>query len=153
AMIGLTLIIMLAVGIVSYSNTSSMRVTAGLVTHTHLVLENLEGVLKSLIDTETGERGYIITTDESYLEPYTAAVDAVDQRVTGLAELTVDTPDQQRNLDALKPLIKTELEFLKGGVDAAKSKVADAGRQWVLTGTGKKNMDALRSAVGKMEDV
>ncbi|MFL5403971.1 MAG: CHASE3 domain-containing protein, partial [Gemmatimonadales bacterium] len=57
------------------ANRSSVeaRASARWVTHTHEVLERLGTLLSSFQDAETGQRGYIITGKDEYLEPYTAA--------------------------------------------------------------------------------
>ena len=64
------LIAMLAVNIViRHRNTTKLHETAGLVSSTHTVISALDRVLTSSVDAETGERGYLITGDERYLEP------------------------------------------------------------------------------------
>ena len=57
-------------GGVAYLNTRTLGDGATLVTHTHEVLSALDDVFGYVKDAETGQRGYIITGDESYLEPY-----------------------------------------------------------------------------------
>ena len=60
------------------------------VNHTHLVLEKLDSVSANLIDAETGERGYLLTGKESYLEPYNGASSRVHENSKDLRELTAD---------------------------------------------------------------
>ena len=52
-------------------------------------------------DAETGQRGYLLTGDETYLEPYRAAIKNVDQTVARLKNLTSDNPNQQKRIQAL----------------------------------------------------
>ena len=47
--------------------------TSYAVTHTYMVLERLAALLSVLKDAETGQRGFVITGDEAYLEPYVKA--------------------------------------------------------------------------------
>src|SRR5215472_3895224 len=49
-----------------------------------LVLQNLEEFISSLKDTETGQRGYLLTGDDPYLQPYTNALEQVQTRLDGL---------------------------------------------------------------------
>ena len=49
-------------------------------THTHQVRGELADLLSELKDAETGQRGYVITGDESYLEPYKSALTAIKSR-------------------------------------------------------------------------
>jgi methyl-accepting chemotaxis protein len=60
----LSLILLIAIGTVAYTNISKLTATSEWVTHTHDVLEHIAGVLSSLRDAETGQRGYVITGDD-----------------------------------------------------------------------------------------
>jgi CHASE3 domain sensor protein len=66
----MALAILIFIGGASYRSTGKLMDTADWVTHTHLVLERLSGLIQSLTDAETAQRGYMITGDEAYLEPY-----------------------------------------------------------------------------------
>src|ERR687883_598003 len=72
------------------------------VAHTHEVLAELEGLLSTMKDAETGSRGYIIAGDESYLEPYRAAFARINDRLKRIGELTADNPVQQGRLPLLE---------------------------------------------------
>lgn len=62
---GLISAILLIVGIVSYRSINKLIDTADWVTHTHKVLENLNGVVLNMVNAETGQRGFVITNDEN----------------------------------------------------------------------------------------
>ena len=68
-------------------------------THTHEVLGSLELLLAAATDSETAERGYVITGDESYLDPYRQAAAVVEGETRHLRELTADNRAQQQRLD------------------------------------------------------
>ena len=72
--ITLALIILVIIGTVSYQSTSSLLEASTSVEHTYEVIHDVEQVIGSLNTAETGQRGYIITGEERYLEPYFAAV-------------------------------------------------------------------------------
>src|ERR1700723_1614309 len=93
---GLSLILLIGIGTVAYTNISKLTATSEWVTHTHEVLEHIAGVMSLLKDAETGQRGYVITGDETFLEPYhTGSGDVVNQ-VKELQKLTADNPNQQK---------------------------------------------------------
>src|SRR5215470_8694903 len=95
---GLVLAILLINALISYRATRRLIDNERLVAHAYEVLDDLEDVLATMDDAETGERGYLLTGEKSYLEPYQSAVNAIHTRVEKLAQLTADNPNQQGNL-------------------------------------------------------
>src|SRR5215510_1761179 len=97
---GLVLAILLINALVSYRVTRRLIDNEGLVAHTHEVLTELVDVMSTMDDAETGERGYLLTGEKSYLEPYQSAVGAIHARVDKLVQLTADSPNQQAHIPA-----------------------------------------------------
>jgi CHASE3 domain sensor protein len=83
----------LVIGFVAYHHTKTVVANDFWVDHTHQVLQQLETLISALKDVETGQRGYLITGDEHYLEPYLAAVKTVDQTFTTIKQMTADNAD------------------------------------------------------------
>jgi PAS domain S-box-containing protein len=115
-------------------------------------LNKLEGLLSQIKDAETGQRGYILTGEERYLEPYKTATVSVDREIKHLRELTANYPNQQKQLDALESAIKNKLAELKGTIDLRKYQGLEAALRIVRTDLGKKLMDDIRSHVREMEN-
>jgi methyl-accepting chemotaxis protein len=152
---GLALAILVAIGAASYRSTAKLTDTAEWVAHTHQVLEKLEAVLSGMKDAETGQRGYIITGEERYLEPFRAAQGTINQKIKALRELTKDNVNQQRRLDTLEPLIdgkEGKFAELQETIDARKDKARglNVAVQLVLTDKGKKVMDDIRKTIDEM---
>jgi PAS domain S-box-containing protein len=122
------------------------------VSHTHDVLGTLQAVRSSLLDAETGQRGFIITGDPAYLEPYLAGVNAVSERLEDLAELIRDNPAQQQRISAMKPVIARHLSTLERNLTLRKSGPDgfEAARNAILTNEDKRAMDKLRAMVDEM---
>src|SRR5215470_16797683 len=80
----LTLAVILGATIVSYRNTRRLFAESLWVAHTQEVRATLSGLLSAIQDAETGQRGYVITGDESFLEPYVAAQREVPTRLQHL---------------------------------------------------------------------
>jgi methyl-accepting chemotaxis protein len=148
----LALIILVILGTVSYRNTTGLIEAAQMKAHTYQVLENLEGLRSDLKDAETGQRGYIITGVDRYLEPYRTGTSDVNQDVQHLRELTADNPNQQRRLDAIEPLIAVKFSELKETIDLRKNKGFDAALKVVRTDKGKKVMDDIRKVITEMDN-
>ena len=148
----LALIILVILGLVSYRNTAGLIEAAQMKAHSYQVLENLERVLSTLKDAETGQRGFIIAGEERYLEPYRTGTSEVNQAIRSLRELTIDNTTQQQRLNALEPLIAAKLAELKETIALRKSKGFEAALQVVRTDKGKKTMDEVRKVLAEMGD-
>jgi methyl-accepting chemotaxis protein len=153
----LALAILVVIGGVSYRSTGKLTDTAASVAHTHEVLQHLEAMLSDMKDAETGQRGYLITGEDRYLEPFRAAQATSSQDMRALRNLTADNVNQQRRLDILESLINA-----KDGKFAELNETIDARRdrargfavalQLVLTDKGKKVMDDIRKTIDEMRN-
>ena len=63
-------------------------------------------------DVETGQRGFVITGEVHYLEPYSAGFADVELAFADIRKLTSDNASQQRRLDVIEPLIRLKLDAL-----------------------------------------
>jgi len=82
------------------------------VSHTREVQTQLTLMLSTLQDAETGQRGYLLTGLDEYLEPYESAERGIDGVVAELRSLTADNPRQQEQLDLIEPLITQKFDEL-----------------------------------------
>ncbi len=149
----LALLALVIIGVVSYRSTTGLVDTATMVDHSHQVLENLEQLLSIMKDAETGQRGFVITGEESYLDPYNAAIAQNEQLLGKIRELVQDNADQEQRIEALTPLIASKFAELKEVIDARRNPIGgfEAARQIVATDKGKVTMDGIRKIVDDME--
>jgi methyl-accepting chemotaxis protein len=148
----IALVLLIAIGAVSYRSFAKLATTAEWVTHTHEVLEHLSGVLGQLKDAETGQRGYLVTGDETYLEPYQTGSATVSNVVKELRKLTADNSNEQKRLDAIEPLIVAKLAELKETIDLRRKGDLDDAVKIVKGGEGKRYMDDLRRILDEMDN-
>ncbi|OAI25159.1 MULTISPECIES: methyl-accepting chemotaxis protein [Methylomonas] len=146
------LIVLLAVGGISYQNNAKLNETAHWVTHTYQVLTKLNEMLSAIQDAETGQRGYLITGEERYLAPYQAAVPNIGRLLTEIKQLTADNPGQQHRLEQIDAMIDGKLDELKETIDLRRNKGLDAALPVVLSDKGKRLMDELRAVAREMEN-
>ena len=99
---GTALAILILVGVLSYRNMVQSDEDRRWVTHTHQVLEKMDAVVTDLLNAETGERGFILTGEASFLEPYNEAFAHVYGDVKELRRLTSDNPVQSANMAKLR---------------------------------------------------
>lgn len=147
---GLALFILVVIGVLAYTNTSNLVQAAQWRTHTYIVLGQLDRLLSELKDAETGQRGFALTGQDEYLEPYNAALRTLDGTLKELQDLTADNPAQQRRIEALRPLIKTKLDGMRRSVEQRRSAGLEAARAVVMTGVGKEVMDGIRALTSEM---
>jgi signal transduction histidine kinase len=121
-------------------------------THTLLVLEKIDATETDLLNAETGERGYILTGEESFLEPYNDALRHINEDVKAVRELTADNPTQQRALDRAEPLISERMEMLRDRIEARNQEGLVAGAEIVRQGPGKRHMDRIRAEIAGMKE-
>src|SRR2546430_8321402 len=140
------------IGIVSYLSVVRLNENAARVEHTHEVLSSLELLLAAATDSETAERGYVITGDESYLEPYRDAGAVVDGQTRRLRELTADDRAQQQRLDSVVALVTERLAILRAVIELRKDQGFAAAQGEILAGKGKQFHDRIRRLIGQMED-
>ena len=146
------LLILSVVGAVSFSTTQRLTEASAWRSHTYDVLVHLSDVLSVIKDAETGQRGYLITGEDRYLEPYQAALLRIETVLGQTKELTADNPLQQSSIEALRPLIREKFEELKQTIDLRRGAGFEPARQVVLTDRGKKSMDEIRRIVADMQD-
>lgn len=114
------------------------------VAHTTTVREDLARLLATLTDAETGQRGFIITGEEAFLEPLKRARGDVDTQFSKLKTLTADNPAQQGRLDTLRPLIDAKLAEVERLIDIRREKGFEVVQEQVAGAEGKRLMDQIR---------
>ena len=147
---GTALALLICVGLLSYWSVVQNASERQWVNHTHLVLEKLDSLSVNLIDAETGERGYLLTGKEPYLAPYNGAAGKVHENSKDLRELTADNPIQQRALDRLEPVIEARLMLLQRAIEIRRQGGLAAGADFVMEGSGKREMDEARMEIAAM---
>src|SRR5690606_8931556 len=149
--LGLALLAITIIGSAAYRSTSNLTQAMEEVDHSHRVIESLEQLLSTIKDAETGQRGFLISGDNVYLEPYISALSRIDQHLQTLRELTKDNPDQQQKAHSLTPIIQERLSALNTRVEARREmNVNDRATQIVIMDKGKIIMDAIRTGVGEL---
>jgi methyl-accepting chemotaxis protein len=147
----LAFLMLAGIGIVAYRGINSLTNTSRLVTHTHEVLEHIANVLSLLQDAETGQRGYIITGDDAFLQPYQTGIGSLPNVVKELRQLTADNPNQQKRIDEAEPLIAAKLAELKQTIDLRRKGNLGDTTKIIQGGEGKKFMDDLRGIMTQMD--
>ena len=144
-------LLLLGIGAVAYRSITSLTDTNQLITHTYKVLEELSEVLSLLKDAETGQRGYVITGDDAFLEPYQTGVAGVPAVIKDLRDLTSDNAHQQERIAEAEPLIAAKLAELKLTIDLRRKGNLEETAKFIRGSEGKKIMDNLRRILDQMD--
>lgn len=111
---------------------------------TYEVIIKADALISDLQNAETGQRGYVITGEEAFLDPYTEALQNVYNDFQNLNNLTKDNPAQQKRVADMKPLIDLKLLELSDNIALRKYKGMAPAIAEVSTGASKKTMDSIR---------
>ena len=111
--------------------------------HVQTVIDRADDLLSALIDAETGSRGYALTGDEAFLEPYLVVREKVNGKLEILRELA-SLNAAARHLDALAPLIAERMAELARFIALRRSDDAAGALAVVKSGQGKRLMDSIR---------
>ncbi|GEP95743.1 response regulator [Chitinophaga cymbidii] len=118
---GFSLLLLIFSAVASYISIRNLVESARLVDHTNDVLRRLDGVLLRLKDAETGQRGYIITGNETYMVPYQKAIDSIRINIARVKEMTIDNPVQTAAADQLLEQVMLRANVLKSNIDKKKN--------------------------------
>ncbi len=118
--------------------------------HRDLIAQSAQ-LLSTLKDAETGQRGFVITGDEKYLEPYNTALSRLSLELDHLKSMKkVAVPAE--DLAAIGRLAKEKLGELKETIDLRRNSGLDAAVALIKTDVGKETMDKLRAEIARLQD-
>ncbi len=140
----LSVAILTSIGLISYQSTNELIETSRKENHTYQVLSQIEDLNLQLTKAETGQRGYIITGEQRYLEPYNAAMQSLNQTFKELQKLTLDNPNQQNRLNMLEPLLTERMAVMKNVIDLRQNQGLEVAQEAVATDRGKQLMDRIQ---------
>ena len=149
------MLLLFIIGGTAFTSLVLLTINSGWVTHTQSVLKQLEGILSLLKDAETGQRGYMLTHDDAFLEPYNNALATLPQRLEDVRKATDDNQEQQDRLKQFEPLVAKLKDELKKTMklrekDWSKA-VSDYPELKTALDRGKELMDKARLEVEVMQ--
>ena len=143
-------IVLAVIAAIIYFDTAGLTLSRNLRAHSYDVLLSLNAVQLGLVDTETGQRGYLLTGEDTYLQPYQTALSTLNKNVADLAKLTADNPTHRGLLTTLRGVIEQKLAELDQTIALRRTKGADSALAVVKTGKGKAVMDQARAVIDQM---
>lgn len=146
--LGLSLVILFLSSLASYISINNLIKSSDLVARSNEIISNLDNVISEVKDAETGQRGYLLTGDKVFLEPYTGATENGLNLLDEVIAQTTGNKFHQRNLNKLKEIIQKRLGIIDQTI-AVKSRGGTVGVADLLN--GKEYMDQARALVKAMK--
>jgi len=149
---GAAIVMLLAVGTISYRGMAVSAASDRWVRHSHEVIENLQALDGAMETVESTYRGFVITGDENSLQAYRAAVARSEQAETNIRNLTVDNLVQQRRIPSLLNVADRKVQFAESVISLRRTKGMNAAADFVSKGGGRQIMDQFQEIVRNMQD-
>jgi CHASE3 domain sensor protein len=137
-------------GIISFSYNRLLKEYRDDVDHTFQVMSAIDSVLLQLQDAETGQRGFIITGDDSYLAPFEAGRAKLSEVLSRLNQLAADNAGQRARIEKIQHLAEGKLSELGDTIITRQREGLEPARLKVIGSTGKEAMDHIRSVAAEM---
>lgn len=146
-----TTLLVLVVGGASYFAVRRSTHAGELVAHTDSVLIEREKLLSGLKDLETGARGFVLTANPDFLEPFNDGQPRVKESLSKLRALTADNPLQQTRLDTLESVSGDAIRMSAQLVKYRETNGYETARALISTGQSKGVMDHAATILSSME--
>ena len=146
---------LIIIAAVVYSSLNKMVESNGWVNHTHEVIESGEAIMASMIDMETGMRGFLVAGKDQFLEPYEAGQEIFDRTITELKKTVDDNPAQVSRLEKIESLEKEwQRDAAEPQIEARRAVTSGAATMddvvaIIQQGRGKASMDAIRAKMAE----
>ena len=147
---GSMIIIMAGVGIISKLTTNRLVDSERWVTYTYKIERSLNDVNERLLDAETGQRGFILTLQDEYLEPYHQAVDGFEEAFDELRALLQHNQLQTERLNELEQLAQEKLDELNETVTLIQQGKRQEAIEIVQSNRGEQLMDEIRAKLAEL---
>lgn len=132
-------------------NNKNILTATQLVLHTEQVISQAENLLSLSKDIETASRGYVITSDSSFLEPLFSAEKTLFSSIHRLKELTSDNASQQNRVHLLENYIKKRLQLAIHSIDVKNNSGLSSAIEFTSGKSGKRYTDKIRQVVLKIQ--
>ncbi|MBG0831888.1 response regulator [Planomonospora sp. ID67723] len=138
------------IGLSSYARIGSLQEDLRWVEHTNRVLGRIGAVGELVKDAERGQRGYIITGQDRYLEPYRQAVGQIDDELAALQRMTAGNPRRQETLGLLRQATQAKLDTATEMIRLRREEGFEAAQAAVMTGRGQQAMARFQTLLNQI---
>jgi CHASE3 domain sensor protein len=138
-------------GYVVLSHVKRMQRVAALTAESSMMQAQISGVLKDLTEMETGQRGFLLTNNPSYLQPYTAAKTRIEANFAGLRTGLANRSKRERSLESqLESLANSKQAEMERGINLRKQGYRRRAFKLVDSNEGMEYMDKARELLSSL---
>jgi len=145
------LAVVISIAVLSYRSWAGLNRGTAQLKITQQITTDTNQLLSLLKDAETGQRGYILTGEERYLEPYRQALTGIPEKLGGLSAALTAHGDQAARVERLKPLVGEKLEELARTIELRRNQETEAALALIRTDRGKRAMDQIRQLCAEID--
>jgi PAS domain S-box-containing protein len=142
-------VLVLLVGALAYDQARNVVADVQEVGRSHGIIEGSDALLARAVDAETGQRAFLLTGNEAFLELYVGARADIDRSLDSLRRQTQAEPAQLARLNTIERLVSERFALLDTGIILRRRGAADAASESRLM-AGKNKMDQLRSLIADL---
>jgi len=143
----------LAIGFISNAELSALANSSARVQRSYDLLQTLYDLNSALTDTETNQRGFLLTQDPSYLSQYNSAIAQIRLAMIELRRLSLDEPETRSAIEALETLAGGKLADLQESLLHAQAGSRSTAMANEVQGKGRFLMDAFRRNSAALETI
>jgi len=144
-------ILVLLVGALAYERARSVVADVQEVGGSHETIETSDALLTRAVDAETGQRAFLLTGDETFLDPYLGARADITRSLDALRRLVRGDPSQTAKLNAIERIIPERFAFLDTAIKLRRRGAVDEAMSVTRLRAGRAKMDQLRSLVADLQ--
>jgi signal transduction histidine kinase len=135
----------------AFRSLKSIQESQAWVDHTWQVIDQVERIMGSAKDAETGFRGYLLSGEANYLDPYQTATRELPPELDRFQALTSDNPSQQKRIAQMRSVLDQRMSLLAHGIQVRRSGNRDMVQTLGMSGAGQVEMDRLRQIANEIE--
>lgn len=150
AVVGIPLLLLLLMLLIGrgFDDTAALRRE---VARSYDVRTQLQQILSLHQDLETGQRGFVITGNEAFLDPYVGASARIDAALASLGRHLAPDARHASELAQLRQMSRDKRRFADRSVALRRTGVGGAAQELVTEGEGKRLMDRIRALITRMD--
>ncbi len=147
-------VVLLASSLTSYQNLNNYTEKVEQIRHANRTIRTTQLVMSTITDAETAVRGYRLTDDSAYLEPYFRAITELPSQINTLDSLLLSNREQLENIQSLHALVSDKFSIISSLLSLVSRQTSHlSAHERALLAKGKLSMDSIRSTARRIMNI